>query len=161
MLLLLLQGRRGQLLLVLLPGHVLRVEEHGGCRGGVVLRLMRRRGTRGGGGRRLGDGLVGGAAGVGGAGRGRRGQDVCGRRRGRGRAVVALALRREGPGGGGSGGRGGGGTQVKRLWLRPEAPLVVRLVVWRKRWLWRANTYKLMTICTIYWIQLVTLQGFG
>lgn len=113
LLLLLLQSRRGQLLLLLvmllLPGHVLRVEEHGGGRGGVVLRLVGRVGPSGSR-RRLGDGLVGVAAGVGGAGRRGGLQDVGGGRRG---AVVALALRREGPGGGGGRcGGGGGGTQV-------------------------------------------------
>ena len=117
LLMLLMQSRRGQLLLMLLllvvmlllPRHVLRVEEHGCGRGGVVLRL-RGRVPRGSGSRRrrLRDGLVGVAAGVGRAGR-RRGQDVGGGRRGR--AVGALALRREGPGGsGGSSGCGGGGV---------------------------------------------------
>ena len=146
LLLLLLQSRRGQLLLLLLlvmmllPGHVLRVEEHGGGRGGVVLGLgVVGRGPE----RGLGEGLVGVAARVGGAGRRRRGlQDVGGR--GRGRAVVALALlRRVGPGSrcGGCGGGSGGGTQVKGLWLRSEAPLVVRLVVvlLREGWLWRGK----------------------
>ena len=117
LLLLLMQSRRGQLLLMLLllvvmllPRHVLRVEEHGCGRGGVVLRL-RGRVPRGSGSRRrrLRDGLVGVAAGVGRAGR-RRGQDVGGGRRGR--AVGALALRREGPGGSGGGSSGSRVTQI-------------------------------------------------